>query len=109
MQFSPCRKCNRRLVYLRLLVVVMRYLVETEDTLVLKNIQLNNKCTITPAADNVVGEADFHETYSPEIDVYMGVCPVCGRSLSAVHEHIRYCMRCGTRNTGGNDELDTDL
>lgn len=78
----------------------MRYLVETEDELVLKNIQVNNKCTIFPAADNVVGEGDFNEVYLPEIKVYTGVCPVCGRTQSVVKEHIGYCMACGTRNIG---------
>lgn len=83
----------------------MRYLVITDDELVLKNIKLNNSCIILPAAENVTGEADFHETYSPASGMVIGTCPVCGRTLSAYKERISYCMGCGTKNAGVNNEL----
>lgn len=83
----------------------MRYLVITDDELVLKNIKMNNSCVILPAEDGVHGTADFHETYSPESGVAVGVCPVCGRTIAAFKERINYCGGCGTKNTGVNNEL----
>ena len=75
----------------------MRYLVETEDTLVLNNIQLNNKCTITPAAD-VVAVAEFEtETTNGATMIY--TCPLCGWRTGSVGV-VNYCSNCGAKNGG---------
>lgn len=80
----------------------MRYLVETEDELILKNISVNNKCIIVPAV-NIIGEMPFDEKQD-ENGLTTCVCPKCGRFLSAYDEPICFCMHCGTKNSEAEDE-----
>lgn len=78
----------------------MRYLVITDDELVLKNIKLNNSCTIAPAASLDRMEMPFEKMESGVM------CPWCGAMLmAATGMQVNYCMNCGTKNTGVNNEL----
>ena len=81
----------------------MRYLVITDDELVINNIQANNKCIITEAHD-VVGALPF----DIEPDVTNGlvyICPICAsRLMAAPDKKVRFCMECGTKNTEADYE-----
>ena len=75
----------------------MRYLVECEDDLILKNITVNNKVKISTVTDNVGLEAEFESKKRP-FGAMEYKCPLCGAMfLDGSNEGPVYCSKCGVR------------
>lgn len=81
----------------------MRFLVVTDEPLVLENIKLNNRCSIKELEDtddNYGFDAEFAVAeVDPNEGLYAYTCPKCGRVLAS-REKANYCSHCGLRNVG---------
>lgn len=79
----------------------MRYLVETENELMLKNIKINNKCKISSLGPS---EAVFE--VEEAFNLFKIKCGGCGE-ITFTDKMINYCPMCGARRV--EHEPDTSI
>lgn len=78
----------------------MRYLIETDDELVLKNVLINNQCKISALG---LSEAEFN--IEEAFNLYRIECTGCNE-VTYSDKMINYCPMCGARR---KHEPDTEI
>ena len=84
----------------------MKFFVYTESPMVLKNIELNNVCTIRMIddKDGFGEEAPFAiEKGNPRFGLDTYICPRCGNRFGA-YRRVNYCSQCGLANSETEDD-----